>query len=94
MTARQPGLSAEPSCGPAADQTDDAFIADHNDVFNDNVTAYIGTIVAEARFKRARANSGSAQGEPFQPGCKTADQELEFGPCFQAYQALFGVQTQ
>ena len=33
-------------------QTDESFIADHNDVFNDNVSAYLAAIVAEARYKR------------------------------------------
>jgi hypothetical protein len=32
-------------------QTDVNFIADHNDVFNDNVTAYLAAIIAEARYK-------------------------------------------
>ena len=33
-------------------QTDESFIADHNDVFNDNVSAYLAAVVAEARYKR------------------------------------------
>jgi pimeloyl-ACP methyl ester carboxylesterase len=70
-------------------QTDDAFIADHNDVFNNNVIAYLAAIVAEARFKRARAVSGSAHDEHFRPGCITAEQEFEFGPCFEAFQGVF-----
>ncbi len=31
--------------------TDVNFIADHNDVFNDNVAAYLAAIMAEARYK-------------------------------------------
>jgi hypothetical protein len=34
--------------------TDSAFIADHNDIFNENVAAYLAAILAEARDKRGR----------------------------------------
>ena len=34
--------------------TDANFIADHNDVFNDNVAAYLAAIMAEARYKLLR----------------------------------------
>ncbi|MGI9506950.1 MAG: hypothetical protein ACR2RE_28240, partial [Geminicoccaceae bacterium] len=34
-------------------KTDGEFIGDHNDVFNENVAAYLATILAESRYKRA-----------------------------------------
>lgn len=70
-------------------QTDEAFIADHNDVFRDNVSAYLAAVVAEARFKRTRARGRSMADEPFPPGCVATDQDFDFGPCFHAYEAIF-----
>lgn len=71
-------------------QSDGTFIADHNDVFSNNVIAYLAAILAEARFKRARAHSGSAQDALPRPGCVGADQDFDFGSCFQVYQEVFG----
>ncbi len=70
-------------------QTDDAFIGDHNDVFTDNVAAYLAAIMAEARFKRARSVGGSAEREPFRDGC-VIETRFDFGRCFDAYEARFG----
>jgi pimeloyl-ACP methyl ester carboxylesterase len=63
--------------------TDVNFIADHNDVFNDNVAAYLAAIMAEARYK---LTLGRPVEDPRLPGqCRSED----FGPCFAAYQARF-----
>ena len=62
-------------------QTDADFIADHNDVFNDNVSAYLAAIVAEARYKRIL--DGSSVEDPRLPTeCRSDD----FGTCFDFYQ--------
>ena len=64
--------------------TDATFIADHNDVFNDNVSAYLAAIIAEARYKRA-LNDPSVVDERLPPACRTE----AFGPCFAFYQGEF-----
>jgi hypothetical protein len=71
-------------------QTDQGFIKNHNDIFTPGVVAYLAAIVSEARFKRARAHSGSTEGEPFRPGCIAPEGWFDFGGCFQSYEALFG----
>ena len=63
-------------------QTDKTFIADHNDVFNDNVSAYLAAIIGEARYKRVLSG---ASDKDLPKACHSD----EFGPCFDAYQALF-----
>jgi hypothetical protein len=72
-------------------QTDQGFIAGHNDVFSPGVVAYLAAIVSEARFKRARAHSGSIEGEPFRDGCVNPEGGwFDFGNCFQTYEGAFG----
>jgi hypothetical protein len=75
-------------------QTDQGFIKDHNDIFRPGVVAYLGAILSEARFKRARARSGSTEGESFRDGCVNRDNPdkiwFDFGTCFQTYEAAFG----
>ena len=64
-------------------QTDETFIADHNDVFNDNVSAYLAAIVAENRYKLIPHGSSVADLDPrLPPKCQSDD----FGPCFEHYQ--------
>jgi hypothetical protein len=71
-------------------QTDQGFIKNHNDIFTPGVVAYLAAIVPEARFKRARVDSGSIESEPFRPGCIAPEGWFNFGGCFQAYEAVFG----
>jgi hypothetical protein len=70
--------------------TDENFIADHNDVFNDNVSGYLAAIIAEARYKTALRH-GLAQDERLPPDCRVDDSEEDFpfGACFALYQELF-----
>jgi hypothetical protein len=63
--------------------TDGSFIADHNDVFNDNVSAYLAAVMAEARYKLALGAGRQDSGLP--PECRSDD----FGPCFAHHQARF-----
>lgn len=66
--------------------TDETFIEDHNDVFNDNVSAYLAAIVAENRYKRVRdANSAAYLDQRLPPACRSDD----FEPCFTHYQEEF-----
>lgn len=64
-------------------QTDVNFIADHNDVFNDNVAAYLAAIMAEARYKLTLDREVEDPRLPAE--CRSED----FGPCFAAYRARF-----
>ena len=65
-------------------QTDETFIADHNDVFNDYVSAYLAAIVAENRHKQMLADeSVSDRRLPLE--CQNGD----FGPCFRQYHSEF-----
>ncbi|MGI9450771.1 MAG: hypothetical protein ACR2QH_09075 [Geminicoccaceae bacterium] len=83
-------------------KTDEGFIGDHNDVFNENVAAYLATIVAENRFIRARthwnkmntrktAYEGPKACHPKGSEASEDGQGLwfEFGPCFDAYHEAF-----
>lgn len=81
-------------------KTDENFIGDHNDVFNENVAAYLATIVAENRFIRARRLGNKAEtlkaieeGPPacFHKGAADNDNErgFNFGLCFDAYHQEF-----
>ena len=63
--------------------TDADFIADHNDVFNDNVAAYLAAIMAEARYKLTLERGVEDPRLPAE--CRSED----FGPCFATYQARF-----
>jgi hypothetical protein len=70
--------------------TDANFIADHNDVFNNNVAAYLAAIVAEARYKLLM----KAKEDPRRP--KVEDARLpkecrsgDFGFCFANFQIRF-----
>jgi hypothetical protein len=67
-------------------QTDETFIADHNDVFNDNVSAYLAAIVAENRNKRILGDS-SVVDRRLSEECR--GDEFDFGACFDLYRALF-----
>ncbi len=50
-------IPARPNEPLAFIQTDETFIADHNDVFNDYVSAYLAAIVAENRHKQMLADN-------------------------------------
>jgi hypothetical protein len=63
--------------------TDVNFIADHNDVFNDNVVAYLAAIMAEARHKLTLERGVEDPGLP--KDCRSEN----FGPCFDFYLTLF-----
>jgi pimeloyl-ACP methyl ester carboxylesterase len=65
-------------------QTDETFIADHNDVFNDNVSAYLAAVIAENRYKRIRDDS-SVVDLRLPEECRSD----AFGPCFDLYQKWF-----
>jgi hypothetical protein len=67
-------------------QTDETFIADHNDVFNDNVSAYLAAIVAENRNKRILGDS-SVVDQRLSEECR--GDEFDFGTCFDLYRGLF-----
>ena len=81
-------------------KTDGNFIGDHNDVFNENVAAYLATIVAENRFIRAYADwtntetrraayEGPAACHP-KPGPDGMDALIfDFGACFDAYHEAY-----
>ena len=71
-------------------QTDANFIADHNDVFNANVAAYLAAIVAEARYKLLM----KAKKDPSRPEVEDTRLPVEcrsdnFGPCFELYHDRF-----
>ena len=65
-------------------QTDESFIADHNDVFNDNVSAYLAAVVAEARYKRILDDS-AVEDARLPAECQSDN----FGTCFDLYQKQF-----
>ncbi len=64
--------------------TDKSFIADHNDVFNDHVSAYLASIVAENRYKRILHDS-SVVDRRLPEVCRRD----EFKDCFAYYQERF-----
>ena len=69
---------------------DGNFIADHNDVFNDNVVTYLAAIVAEARYKlltKAKQNPRHPEVEDARlpRDCRRSD----FGSCFDYFQRQF-----
>ncbi len=64
-------------------KTDAAFIRGHNDVFNDNVAAYLAAIAAEGQFKQAAA-TGDAASLALPDACLPS-RGFRFGACFQAY---------
>jgi hypothetical protein len=66
--------------------TDATFIADHNDVFNDNVSAYLAAIIAEARYKTSLRH-GLAHDHGLPQQCR--GNEFDFGACFAIYQERF-----
>ena len=72
-------------------QTDSSFIADHNDVFNSNVAAYLAAIVAEARFKRQGISIVEEIGFP--KNCLNDKRDphdpFDFGQCFESYLEKF-----
>lgn len=78
-------------------KTDEEFIGDHNDIFNENVAAYLATIVAENRFIRARAhwknvktrNAAYEGPKACHPSASEDGMEFRFGPCFDAYHQVF-----
>ena len=65
-------------------QTDENFIADHNDVFNANVSAYLAAIVAENRYKGI-LDDNSVRDPRLPPECR----HDEFNDCFEYYQERF-----
>jgi hypothetical protein len=77
-------IPAKPNEPLAFIQTDRAFIADHNDVFNDHVSAYLAAIVAENRYKRM-LDDESVSDRRLPQECQSGD----FGPCFKRYQNEF-----
>ncbi len=82
-------------------KTDQGFIGDHNDVFNENVAAYLATIVAENRFIRAYEKKDVAAiwqtAYEGPPACHPKKKELandekwtfDFGQCFETYHREF-----
>lgn len=83
-------------------KTDEGFIGDHNDVFNENVAAYLAAIVAENRFIRARKRRSDTviwrtafEGPPECHPTKTRSEghdegfRFDFGRCFDAYHEAF-----
>ncbi len=64
-------------------KTDAAFIRGHNDVFNDNVAAYLAAIATEGQFKQAAATGDAAS--LALPNACPASGRFQFGTCFQAY---------
>jgi hypothetical protein len=71
-------------------QTDSAFIADHNDVFNNNVAAYLAAIIAEARYKLLmKAKKYSRRPEMDDKRLPTACKVDNFGRCFEHFQLRF-----
>jgi len=67
-------------------QTDSAFISDHNDVFSDAVTGYLGAILSEARAKRLRWKP-TTEDSGLPEGCRSS--VFSFGDCFRNYQQAF-----
>jgi hypothetical protein len=71
-------------------QTDGAFIADHNDVFNYNVAAYLAAIVAEARYKLlTKAKENPRQLEMDDARLPKDCRKSDFGSCFDYFQRQF-----
>ena len=87
---RQQHIPVRPNEPLAFIQTDGAFIADHNDIFNHNVAAYLAAIVAEARYKlltKAKQNPRHPEVEDARlpRDCRRSD----FGSCFDYFQRQF-----
>jgi hypothetical protein len=77
-------IPAKPNEPLAFIQAHVSFIANHNDVFNDDVSAYLAAVVAVARYKRIL--DGSSVGDPrLSEECQSDN----FGACFDFYQRLF-----
>ena len=70
-------------------RTDAAFSSGHNDVFNDNVAAYLAAIQSEGQYKLALETDR----EPPRQGPKECrpikGKTFDFGACFQAYHRMF-----
>lgn len=64
--------------------TDKEFIDNHNDIFNNNVAAYLAAIVAEARLLRDRDE------KDIPPACKREDGSFNFGACLLNFLTRFG----
>jgi hypothetical protein len=69
--------------------TDSEFIADHNDVFNDNVAAYLAAIMAEARDRRSRNLKPSPKPAGSNPPPCMPKGSFDFGSCFSHYLSVF-----
>ena len=79
-------IPARPNEPLAFIQTDETFIADHNDVFNDNVSAYLAAIVAENRHKQMLADSiGGGPG----PACPWNARAMISGPALSTIRSEF-----
>ena len=99
---REPNCIAKKEIGqhiPAASyeplafiQTDGSFIADHNDIFNDNVAAYLAAIIAESRQRRVRG--GAVTDEAIPEPCLWDDGGFDFGTCFNIYLKRFSKNNQ
>jgi hypothetical protein len=70
-------------------RTDSAFIEDHNDVFSDEVSAYLAAIIAEARHKRVLGGSPVHDNflpEPCRAGRDgSGNERFAFRACFNEY---------
>jgi len=64
--------------------TNAAFIADHNDIFNNNVAAYLAAIVHESR--HLRILSGIPE-PPIPPPCKKGE-SFDFGACLSHFRGV------
>lgn len=73
---------------------DDKFIADHNDVFNPAVSAYLASIVAEARYKRGLERRIAEPADEVPANCRGGTNGFLFGPCFDQYLCLFKAVTE
>ena len=68
--------------------TDNTFIADHNDVFNDKVAAYLATIVAESKYKQGESIDLPV-GNTLKTCFPSQSEAFHFDECFEAYLPKF-----
>lgn len=68
-------------------KTDAAFSRGHNDVFNDNVAAYLAAIMADGQYKQALAKDIALPNDV--PEHCQIDGRFQFGECFQAFHRAF-----
>ena len=83
-------ISVSPNEPIAFIKTDGNFIESHNDVFNNQVAAYLAAITAEARYKRILQHEGPYLNPERLPQCKPQQRNaFDFGRCFHAYLGEF-----